>query len=51
MKNISDFFRTTAVSKLEFHACEAEDLMVSEDEAAVLHRSLPTPVGDDLKLS
>ncbi|VDK28341.1 unnamed protein product [Gongylonema pulchrum] len=42
MKNISDFFRTTAVSKLEFHGQDAEDLMISEVEEEGLHRIVPT---------
>lgn len=51
MKNISDFFRTTAVSKLEFHGHDAEDLVISKEEKEALHRSLPTAGADDSKLS
>ncbi|KAM3724221.1 putative phosphorylase b kinase regulatory subunit alpha [Dirofilaria immitis] len=40
MKNVSDFFRTTAVSKLEFYGHNAEDLFCEEEEEA-MHRNLP----------
>ncbi|VDK81106.1 unnamed protein product, partial [Onchocerca ochengi] len=40
MKNVSDFFRTAAVSKLEFYGHNAEDLFYEEEEDA-MHRNLP----------
>ncbi|VDO23274.1 unnamed protein product [Brugia timori] len=49
MKNISDFFRTTAVSKLEFYGHNAEDLIFKEEEGA-MHRNLPCSNVDNLKL-
>ncbi|VDN04441.1 unnamed protein product [Thelazia callipaeda] len=41
MKNISDFFRTTAVSKLEFHNELIQELL-DEKEKETSHRNLPT---------
>lgn len=40
MKNISEFFRTTSVSKLEFRNIDITDLL--SDEISSLPRSLPT---------
>jgi hypothetical protein len=40
LKNISEFFRTTSVSKLEFRNIDISDLLA--DEISVLPRSLPT---------
>uniref|UniRef100_A0A1I8EZH2 Phosphorylase b kinase regulatory subunit n=1 Tax=Wuchereria bancrofti TaxID=6293 RepID=A0A1I8EZH2_WUCBA len=48
MKNVSDFFRTTAVSKLEFYGHNAEDLFFKEEEEA-MHRNLPCSNVDNLK--
>uniref|UniRef100_A0A1I7XSK7 Phosphorylase b kinase regulatory subunit n=1 Tax=Heterorhabditis bacteriophora TaxID=37862 RepID=A0A1I7XSK7_HETBA len=41
MKNLSDFFRTTAVSKLEFHDGSELDLL-GEPAEAKIHFALPT---------
>uniref|UniRef100_A0A915PCW6 Phosphorylase b kinase regulatory subunit n=1 Tax=Setaria digitata TaxID=48799 RepID=A0A915PCW6_9BILA len=49
MKNISDFFRTTAVSKLEFYGHNAEDLFYEEEEEA-MQRNLPSSNFDDSRL-
>lgn len=48
MKNISEFFCTTAVSKLEFHEGSVVDLLSEEEEmeARGLHRSLPSADDD-----
>ncbi|VDO46141.1 unnamed protein product, partial [Onchocerca flexuosa] len=40
MKNVSDFFRTAAVSTLEFYGHNAEDLFYEEEEDA-MRRNLP----------
>ncbi|EJD73824.1 phosphorylase b kinase regulatory subunit alpha [Loa loa] len=49
MKNVSDFFRTTAVSKLEFYGHNAENLFCEEEEEA-MHRNLPSSDVDDPRL-
>ncbi|VDM27150.1 unnamed protein product [Toxocara canis] len=51
MKDISEFFRTTAVSKLEFQDGSVDDLVSEKEEleARGLHRNLPSAV-DDQKL-
>ena len=41
MKNISEFFRTAAVSKLEFNGIEPEDLLRSSGDDRVQFK-LPT---------
>lgn len=50
MKNVSDFFRTTAVSKLEFYGHNPEDLFYEEEEEA-MHRNLPSLDVDGSKIS
>lgn len=40
MRNISDFFRTTSVSKLELQDCRVEDLFITEGMS--LPKSLKT---------
>lgn len=43
MKNISEFFRTTSVSKLEFRNIDIGDLLADE---ITMPRSLPTENGE-----
>lgn len=50
MKNISDFFRTAAISKLEFYGNNAEDLFREAKEEAIF-RNLPSSSIDDSGLS
>lgn len=46
MKNVSDFFLTTAVSKLEFHEHFEGDLFYNEGDEAK-YRNLPS-LGDSI---
>uniref|UniRef100_A0A158Q7D1 Phosphorylase b kinase regulatory subunit n=1 Tax=Elaeophora elaphi TaxID=1147741 RepID=A0A158Q7D1_9BILA len=46
MKNVSDFFRTTAVSKLEFYENNADDLFYEEEEEANYWNLPSSDVGD-----
>ena len=44
MKNISDFFRTTSVSKLEFHDGNIEEFFISEAlPRSLLQEAATTP--------
>ena len=42
MKNISEFFRTTSVNKLEFRESSLEALINVDEDGEIIHRSLRT---------
>lgn len=42
MKNVSQFFRTTAVNKLEFGEAHIEEVLNEVGASGMIHRSLRT---------